>query len=58
MFNSALKNFQKKWEIINDYQFFLKTIYIEENPQKYTKPNLKIDVKILSFRFSLCMLNM
>lgn len=58
MFNSALENFQKNWEIMKNYKFFKNHIHLRKYPkkihtQKNTKPNPKIDVKILSFWFFL-----
>lgn len=59
MFNTALKNFQENWKIINNYQNFKIHMYLRKSQKNhpYTKKNtkheLKIDVKILSFWFFL-----
>ncbi len=59
MFNSAVKIFQKIWEIINNYQIlknsynFFKTPKKNIRTQNNTKPNFKIDVKMLFFWFFL-----
>jgi hypothetical protein len=59
MFNSALEIFPKNWEIINDHQIKKFHMHLRKSQkkkihtQKNTKPNAKIDVKILSFWFFL-----